>query len=209
MLYNLGVITFSPPLESRIRKKEELKAGENWELQLRGCSIWAVEMIRRQIVQDHPEAESEVNAVLLDFLLYDLAKEFESTGMFRACGVLHALSRSTDFKTGVQWVWRSAGYTNYSNERRTQANPQTDLVTQVQKASRITEHGAFGTSDIMEKQYINVVVDVEPHLASIAPSVLVHSAVSVCVVCVGGSIRATVLSLFNFHTHSLASVLAH
>lgn len=80
MLYNLGVITFSPPLESRLRRMEELKAGESWELQLRGCSIWAVEMIRRQIVQDHPEAESEVNAVLLDFLLYDLAKEFESTG---------------------------------------------------------------------------------------------------------------------------------
>jgi hypothetical protein len=43
-------------------------------------------MIRRQIVQDHPEANAEVNAVLLDFLLYDLAKEFESTGTFCACG---------------------------------------------------------------------------------------------------------------------------
>ena len=101
MLYNLGVITFSPPLESRLRRMEELKAGHSWELQLRGCSIWAVEMIRRQIVQDHPEAESEVNAVLLDFLLYDLAKEFESTGMFRACGVFPALSRSTDFNRPI------------------------------------------------------------------------------------------------------------
>lgn len=87
MLYNLGVITFSPPLESRIRKLEELKTGESWEMQLRGCSIWAVEMIRRQIVQEHPESKGEVNAVLLDFLLYDLAKEFESTGTFCACGV--------------------------------------------------------------------------------------------------------------------------
>jgi hypothetical protein len=83
MLYNLGAITFSPPLESRLRKRGELKSGESWELQLRGCSIWAVEMLRRQIVRDHPEAESEVNAVLLDFLLYDLAKEFESTGTLR------------------------------------------------------------------------------------------------------------------------------
>lgn len=87
MLYNLGVITFSPPLESRLRKMEEIKSGESWEMQLRGCSIWAVEMIRRQIVQDHPEAEGEVNAVLIDFLLYDLAKEYESTGTFCACGV--------------------------------------------------------------------------------------------------------------------------
>lgn len=82
MLYNLGVLSFAPPLESRLRQKDELKAGESWEMQLRGCSIWAVEMVRRQIVRDHPEAEAEVHAVLLDFLLYDLAKEFESTGTF-------------------------------------------------------------------------------------------------------------------------------
>jgi hypothetical protein len=152
MLYNLGVITFSPPLESRLRDMGELKSGDSWELQLRGCSIWAVEMIRRQIVQDHPEAESEVNAVLLDFLLYDLAKEFESTGTFRACGVLPALSRSTDFKTGVQSMWRSAGYTNTSNERRTQVYPQTDSVTQVQKVYPITGHEVYGTSDVLEKR---------------------------------------------------------
>ena len=157
MLYNLGVITFSPPLESRLRRMEELKAGHSWELQLRGCSIWAVEMIRRQIVQDHPEAESEVNAVLLDFLLYDLAKEFESTGRFRACGVLPALSRSTDFKTGVQSIRRFAGYTRMSNGRRTQAYPQTDPVTQVQKVYPITGREAYGTSDVLEKEYIRVI----------------------------------------------------
>lgn len=87
MLYNLGVITLSPPLESRLRRMEEMKTGDSWEMQLRGCSIWAVEMIRRQIVQEHPEAEAEINAVLLDFLLYDLAKESESTGTSRICGV--------------------------------------------------------------------------------------------------------------------------
>jgi hypothetical protein len=86
MLYNLGVITFSPPLESRLRKMEELRSGESYEMQLRAAAIWAVEMLRRQIVSDHPEAKGEVNAVLLDFLLYDLAKEFESTGTLRACG---------------------------------------------------------------------------------------------------------------------------
>ena len=157
MLYNLGVITFSPPLESRLRRMEELKAGESWELQLRGCSIWAVEMIRRQIVQDHPEAESEVNAVLLDFLLYDLAKEFESTGTFCTCGVLPALSRSTALKTGVQSMWRAAGYTKMSNGRRNQVYPQTDSVTQVQKVYPITGREAYGTSDVLEKQYIRVI----------------------------------------------------
>lgn len=146
MLYNLGVITFSPPLESRIRKLEELTAGESWESQLRGCSIWAVEMIRRQIIQDHPEAESEVNAVLLDFLLYDLAKENESTGTFRACGVFPALSRSTDFKIGVQSARMTTGCTNNSDGWRTSMYLQTDPVTQAQKVFRITGHGVSGTS---------------------------------------------------------------
>jgi len=97
MLYNLGVITFSPPLESRLRRMEELKTGESWELQLRGCSIWAVEMIRRQIVSDHPETKTDVNAVLLDFLLYDLAKEFETTGTLRRVALAHASPRWRDF----------------------------------------------------------------------------------------------------------------
>lgn len=48
----------------------------------RGCSIWAVELIRRQIVSSHPEVERQINAVLIDFFLYDLAKEKEAQGAF-------------------------------------------------------------------------------------------------------------------------------
>lgn len=44
-----------------------------------GCSIWAVELIRRKIVRAHPDA-TNVNAVLIDFFLYDLAKEREALG---------------------------------------------------------------------------------------------------------------------------------
>jgi hypothetical protein len=44
----------------------------------RGCAIWAIELIRREIVRQHPAAN--VNAVLLDFFLYDLAKEREARG---------------------------------------------------------------------------------------------------------------------------------
>ena len=210
MLYNLGVITFSPPLESRLRRMEELKAGESWELQLRGCSIWAVGMIRRQIVQDHPEAESEVNAVLLDFLLYDLAKEFESTGMFRACGVFPAPSRSTDFKTGVQWMWRTASYTRMSNGRRSQVYPQTDPVTQVQKAYPITGHGAYGTSNVLQNEYKMVAAFslMQTLSPTLLPPHLAKLAVTVCTVCASGSTHATFLLLTNFHAHSLVSVPA-
>jgi hypothetical protein len=38
-----------------------------------GCSIWCVELMRREIKRQNPEAE--VNAILIDFFLYDSAKE--------------------------------------------------------------------------------------------------------------------------------------
>ena len=80
MLCNLGVLKYSPPLDTRIRRLEALDAGHSWEVQLRGCSIWAVELMRRQIASDHAEAAEGMHAVLLDFLLYDLAKEVEAAG---------------------------------------------------------------------------------------------------------------------------------
>jgi hypothetical protein len=43
-----------------------------------GCSIWCVELIRKQILQDHPEAN--VNAILIDFFLYDTMKAKELAG---------------------------------------------------------------------------------------------------------------------------------
>lgn len=43
-----------------------------------GCSIWCVELIRREIKRNHPEVE--VNAILIDFFLYDLMKELEAKG---------------------------------------------------------------------------------------------------------------------------------
>jgi hypothetical protein len=40
-----------------------------------GCSIWAVELLRREILKLQPDAK--INAILIDFFLYDLAKEKE------------------------------------------------------------------------------------------------------------------------------------
>ncbi|KAF7193910.1 Queuosine salvage protein [Pseudocercospora fuligena] len=78
-LHSLGVLIYSPPLEYRIRDLRPIESGHAWEVQLRGCSIWAVELIRREILRAHREATS-INAVLIDFFLYDLAKERESQG---------------------------------------------------------------------------------------------------------------------------------
>ncbi len=44
-----------------------------------GCSIWCVELIRREILRQHPGAK--VNAILIDFFLYDTMKVREGAGL--------------------------------------------------------------------------------------------------------------------------------
>ncbi len=99
MLNTLGCLWYSPRLESMIKRKEEIQSGENVEIEIRGCSIWCVELIRREIErrfggeveievvlkgeagkQENVKKKVRVNAVLIDYLLYDVAKEKEKEG---------------------------------------------------------------------------------------------------------------------------------
>lgn len=80
ILYTLGCLLYSPPLEAHIRALKPLPVGHPWEVQLRGTSIWCVEMIRRQIKRTYPETSGHINAVLIDFYLYDTAKDMEKEG---------------------------------------------------------------------------------------------------------------------------------
>lgn len=76
MLYSLGCLQYSPPLQNHIKKLRQIDHGHPWEVQLRGCSIWCVELIRQEILRYNPEAH--VNAILIDFFLYDTVKEQEA-----------------------------------------------------------------------------------------------------------------------------------
>ncbi|KAB5582337.1 hypothetical protein GE09DRAFT_1074548 [Coniochaeta sp. 2T2.1] len=78
ILCGLGCMSYSPKLDAAVRRGEVIESGSSWELQMRGCSIWCVELIRREIIRQHPEAK--VNAILIDFFLYDLMKEMEAAG---------------------------------------------------------------------------------------------------------------------------------
>ncbi|KAI9803367.1 MAG: hypothetical protein M1833_000885 [Piccolia ochrophora] len=78
MLHTSGCLYYSPVLDFHIRSFKPIESGHSWEIQLRGCSIWCVELIRREIVRQHPEAA--VNAILIDFFLYDSMKEIEAAG---------------------------------------------------------------------------------------------------------------------------------
>lgn len=79
MLHSMGCLAYSPPLDFRIRSKGEIESGCSWEVQLRGCTVWCVELIRRKILELDPEAE--INAILVDFFLYDTMKENIANGI--------------------------------------------------------------------------------------------------------------------------------
>ena len=74
----MNCLMYSPPLQSAVNRLQNIPSGSEWETQLRGCSIWCVELIRRQILREHPQAN--VNAILIDFFLYDTIKEKEDSG---------------------------------------------------------------------------------------------------------------------------------
>lgn len=88
-LTTLHCLQFAPKLEAHIKAHQAIPSGSPWECQIRGASIWCIEMIRREILRKHPGAN--VNAVLIDFYLYDTAKEMESKG---AEGLPHHRTRS-------------------------------------------------------------------------------------------------------------------
>lgn len=78
ILNSMGCIAYSPPLDVAVRAKKNIPSGGKWEMQLRACSIWCVELIRREIKRNHPDVN--INAVLIDFFLYDTIKEIEAAG---------------------------------------------------------------------------------------------------------------------------------
>jgi hypothetical protein len=110
MLNQLGCLRYSPPLDSHIRNLKPLTPGSNWEIELRGTSIWCVELIKREIEKRHPEVKIAgkigftgskyegqehverleepvdeqprkaygINAILIDFFLYDTMKNLEA-----------------------------------------------------------------------------------------------------------------------------------
>ncbi|KAK8134416.1 hypothetical protein PG984_006428 [Apiospora sp. TS-2023a] len=80
ILATLGCISYSPPLQAMVSKGDIIESGTSFELQLRACSIWCVELLKRDINRSHPEAK--VNAILIDFFLYDTMKQLEAEGKY-------------------------------------------------------------------------------------------------------------------------------
>ena len=73
----MKVLKYSDNLTQRLLKKDLFTPGEPTEAEIRGGSIWAVELIRRELIkqlqeQQHPGPYP--NAILIDFYLWDYAK---------------------------------------------------------------------------------------------------------------------------------------
>ncbi|RFU81323.1 hypothetical protein TARUN_897 [Trichoderma arundinaceum] len=69
ILSTLGALYIGPQIDAAIRDKKLIESA---------CSIWCVELIRREIQNAHPD--THVNAILIDFFLYDTMKEMEAQG---------------------------------------------------------------------------------------------------------------------------------
>ena len=76
-----GAISYSASVTEALKRGEMLRSGDRWEMEIRGCSIHACELIRdraeEMLKEDEDADDVKVNAILVDFFLWTWAKEHE------------------------------------------------------------------------------------------------------------------------------------
>ncbi|XP_071960740.1 queuosine 5'-phosphate N-glycosylase/hydrolase-like [Antedon mediterranea] len=78
VLNYLGVLEYSAALMDDLKSSRLFTPGEDLEVEIRGNSIWAVELIIDKIRQKQGDKEVEdrnLNAVIVDFYLWDFSKD--------------------------------------------------------------------------------------------------------------------------------------
>lgn len=73
LLY-FGVLKYDDCLSERLRKNELMQNGEEDEVEIRGCSIHAVEIIVENVREKLP-IDKSVNSVLVDHFLWDFRRK--------------------------------------------------------------------------------------------------------------------------------------
>lgn len=81
----LNLIDYSPSLQEKLANQEYIESGSESEVNLRALSIVAVEELRKELSsrlekEGRIEESKGINAVLLDFWLWNKAKEWEAEG---------------------------------------------------------------------------------------------------------------------------------
>jgi Potential Queuosine, Q, salvage protein family len=77
ILHSLGCLRYSPHLTALLDSNTALEQGGRLEIEIRGCSIWCVELLRKEI---RIEWGRQVNAILVDFWLWDEAQKLKMEG---------------------------------------------------------------------------------------------------------------------------------
>ncbi|KAK3104203.1 hypothetical protein FSP39_025282 [Pinctada imbricata] len=74
-----GAMEYSEELMNYLKKGTMMKTGDRFEMEIRGCSIWATEMIckqTRQMLDDDDETkDTMVNSILIDHFLWDFRRD--------------------------------------------------------------------------------------------------------------------------------------
>ncbi|KAH7885440.1 hypothetical protein F5I97DRAFT_1810770 [Phlebopus sp. FC_14] len=80
ILHHLRILTYPPLLVQKLRDGTYITTGSREEISLRAASIVAVERVRKEILRFRGQSDGEgeeVSSVLIDFYLWDLAKNIE------------------------------------------------------------------------------------------------------------------------------------
>ncbi|XP_013791496.2 UPF0553 protein C9orf64 homolog [Limulus polyphemus] len=78
-LVYFGALEYSEELLHRLEADDMLKSGERQEIEIRGCTIWAVERICKEIEERIKENTGpqvfQVNPILVDHFLWDYRRD--------------------------------------------------------------------------------------------------------------------------------------
>ncbi|XP_078141221.1 queuosine 5'-phosphate N-glycosylase/hydrolase [Centroberyx gerrardi] len=77
-LVHLGVLRYSDALMQALKNGELLNSGDRREVEIRGCSIWSVELIQAhlcKLVQERDGQTCNINSAVIDFYLWPYAKQ--------------------------------------------------------------------------------------------------------------------------------------
>merc|ERR1711879_145092 len=78
ILNHFGVISYSPRLQSLLKTNQLIEPFSAMEIEIRGCSIWSVELVKRkmmQLAEQEKNQPTQLNAIVIDFYLWDKAKD--------------------------------------------------------------------------------------------------------------------------------------
>lgn len=77
-LVYLGVLRYSDSLMQALKNGELMTTGDRREVEIRGCTLWSVELIRAhlsKLVEERDKQTCKINSAMIDFYLWPYAKQ--------------------------------------------------------------------------------------------------------------------------------------